>query len=101
MTTLQTLGSLLCILGALLRLWSYRTLGRFFTFQLSIREDHRLVTHGPYAYVRHPGYSAIILVFFGGALVLFSPGGWVRECGVGALGIDFGRWVDGCDPVQD
>ncbi|KAF9230069.1 hypothetical protein BU15DRAFT_57612, partial [Melanogaster broomeanus] len=34
------------ILGGLLRLLCYRTLGQFFTFQLSIRKSHALVTTG-------------------------------------------------------
>ncbi|KAF9231818.1 hypothetical protein BU15DRAFT_11649, partial [Melanogaster broomeanus] len=36
----------LSILGGLLRLLCYRTLGQFFTFQLSIRKSHALVTTG-------------------------------------------------------
>jgi protein-S-isoprenylcysteine O-methyltransferase Ste14 len=59
--------------GALIRWLSYRALGRFFTYELTIKEDHKLITTGPYAYVRHPGYSAILLVFFGTFLVFASP----------------------------
>jgi protein-S-isoprenylcysteine O-methyltransferase Ste14 len=43
-------------------------------------EDHTVVTDGPYAYIRHPMYSAGILMWFGIPLVLGSfwamiPGG--------------------------
>lgn len=39
----------------------YRELGRLFTYELTIREKHTLVTSGPYSIVRHPSYSALPL----------------------------------------
>lgn len=38
-----------------------RLLGRFFTFQLTVRENHRVIKEGPYRYVRHPSYALIML----------------------------------------
>ena len=49
-------GSMLTAAGGLLRLWCYQTLGRFFTWDLAVRKDHKLVTIGPYSIVRHPSY---------------------------------------------
>ncbi|GJE93818.1 isoprenylcysteine carboxylmethyltransferase family protein [Phanerochaete sordida] len=66
--------------GAALRLWCYRTLGRFFTWELSVKEDHRLVTRGPYAVVRHPSYVGSAMIGIGVVLCYCSPGGWYREC---------------------
>jgi len=43
----------------------YRTLGRHFTFQLSIKRNHTLVKDGPYAVVRHPGYTGYLLMVLG------------------------------------
>jgi protein-S-isoprenylcysteine O-methyltransferase Ste14 len=40
-------------------------MGKRFTYTLTIVKDHELVTHGPYAYVRHPSYTACWIVFFG------------------------------------
>jgi protein-S-isoprenylcysteine O-methyltransferase Ste14 len=44
-----------------LRLWSFHTLGRYFTFTVQTSRDQPIVTTGPYRYVRHPGYSALLL----------------------------------------
>ena len=40
--------------------WTHVTLGRFWSTCLQLRPDHRLVTNGPYARIRHPMYSAIL-----------------------------------------
>lgn len=63
-------GLLLMLAGQLLRWWSMATLGRFFTINVAIRSGHRLVESGPYRYVRHPSYSAILLFHLGAGLCL-------------------------------
>lgn len=39
-----------------LRMWAYRELGKFFTFDIGIQKDHRLIKTGPYSLLAHPGY---------------------------------------------
>jgi protein-S-isoprenylcysteine O-methyltransferase len=51
--------------GALLRWYSILYLGRFFTVDVAIATDHRVVDTGPYRYVRHPSYSGCLLMFLG------------------------------------
>ncbi|KAF9802616.1 hypothetical protein IEO21_09867 [Rhodonia placenta] len=75
-------GCALATLGGLLRMYCYRTLGRFFTFEVSIRDNHRLVTEGPYAYVRHPSYTAWIATMIGLGICHGCPGSWMRESGL-------------------
>lgn len=65
--------------GALLRVWSYRALGPHFTFQLTLLKDHKLVTTGPYAYVRHPSYTALIMTVSGILVCESSSGSWYVE----------------------
>ncbi len=60
-----------------------------FTFDLTLLPKHKLVTNGPYAYVRHPAYAGSLLVLAGLGLADLSPGGWVAEC------ISSGRPTDG------
>jgi protein-S-isoprenylcysteine O-methyltransferase len=63
-------GLLVMLVGQLLRWWSMATLGRLFTVNVAIRADHRVVESGPYRYIRHPSYTAILLVHLGAALCL-------------------------------
>lgn len=76
------IGCMFAMSGGLLRLACYRTLGRFFTYEITIRQDHRLVTSGPYSIVRHPSYLAIILIVIGNLLCFLGPGSWLRESGI-------------------
>ncbi|OSC97198.1 hypothetical protein PYCCODRAFT_1462033 [Trametes coccinea BRFM310] len=75
-------GWFLAMAGALLRLVCYRVMGRHFTFEITVRKDHRLITSGPYSVVRHPSYSALALVVAGSLMCFFGSGSWLRECGI-------------------
>jgi protein-S-isoprenylcysteine O-methyltransferase Ste14 len=58
-------------LGALWVLYrSHRDLGRNFSVSLELRNEHRLVTNGIYAHVRHPMYLAFWLWALAQALLL-------------------------------
>ncbi len=58
-------GLFLFVAGLVVRWAAIIYLGRFFTVNVSIAEDHRLITTGPYRYVRHPSYSGSLLIFLG------------------------------------
>ena len=58
-------GLALIILGVILRFTIVSSLGKFFTVNVVIAEDHKLKTDGFYRYLRHPSYSASILSFAG------------------------------------
>ncbi|OBZ74035.1 Protein-S-isoprenylcysteine O-methyltransferase B [Grifola frondosa] len=73
-------GWVLIAAATLLRLTCYRYLGRFFTFELALREGHKLITTGPYSIVRHPAYTGVFLAFAGIALIQMSSGSWWNEC---------------------
>jgi protein-S-isoprenylcysteine O-methyltransferase Ste14 len=61
-------GMVLIAAGIGLRAWSIATLGRFFQYWIKVQPGHRVVTGGPYRYVRHPSYTGIGLVLAGIAL---------------------------------
>jgi protein-S-isoprenylcysteine O-methyltransferase Ste14 len=52
--------------------WAEATLDKQFSVEVTIQEGHRLVTDGPYRYLRHPRYLGIILFTTGISLVFRS-----------------------------
>ncbi len=58
-------GLALFVLGAIVRAWSIHVLGRFFTVQVAIAGDHKLIEDGPYRLLRHPSYTGSLLMFVG------------------------------------
>jgi len=83
------IGSVLTYVATFIRLACYRTMGRHFTFQLAILPSHKLITTGPYSIVRHPGYTASVLVNLGVVLCQVGPGSWLHETNWlgGAVGV--------------
>ncbi|KAF8578204.1 hypothetical protein K439DRAFT_1395755 [Ramaria rubella] len=77
-------------IAVLIRLWCFKTMGRMFTYEVTIRPNHQLITGGPYAYVRHPSYTAVLLMDVGTAIVTMSSHGYVDECRVMSTP---GRWI--------
>jgi len=67
------LGAAVFLASLVLYLWGLRTLGENFNassgFGVRLHQAHQLVTNGPYAYVRHPMYLAVILVGWSGLLL--------------------------------
>lgn len=74
--------AILLVLATTLRVSAYRHLGRFFTYQLSIRNGHKLVTDGPYRIVRHPGYTALCTFLLGNVLCQLGPGSVWSQLGL-------------------
>ena len=59
-----TTAALVAMLAGLgLRVWAVVTLGRFFTWFITVYDDHQVIRSGPFRFIRHPAY--------GGALILF------------------------------
>ena len=56
-----SLGLSLFLAGFILRRWAIRTLGPCWSLQIEIRPEHRLIREGPYGWIRHPNYLALML----------------------------------------
>lgn len=59
------IGILVIILGIIVRFIAIKQLGRFFTVDVTIRQDHQLMQDGFYKYLRHPSYSGSLMSFIG------------------------------------
>ena len=60
----------LTTLGLLLACWSRAVLGRNWSSVVQVKQDHELVERGPYARVRHPIYTGLLLMFAGSAVMI-------------------------------
>jgi len=63
-------GAVVMLFGVALRWYAIRVLGRFFTRNVAIREDHEIIRAGPYRYVRHPSYSGYLMAAVGLGIAL-------------------------------
>ena len=71
---LFAIGISLILLGSLLRRYCWRTLGEYFTGDVRARSDQPVIDTGPYKLVRHPSYTAGMMMFIGIGL---SLGSWL------------------------
>ena len=62
------IGALLTVLGLLFSVWARVHLGRNWSAVVTIKLDHELIDSGPYAMVRHPIYTGLLLGITGSAL---------------------------------
>ena len=62
-------STILLALGIAFFGWSHAALGANWTAILALSPEHQLVTWGPYRYIRHPMYSAFIVIGIGFSLV--------------------------------
>ena len=106
---LRRVGFFFLICGASLRAWAMQTLGRFFTFRLAVRKEHKVIRTGPFAFVRfvvsclqthkisfgwdslifatyrHPSYTGALAMVLGEFLLLLSGNVGQRYFATGSL----------------
>jgi protein-S-isoprenylcysteine O-methyltransferase Ste14 len=67
-TVLDWAAAAFSVIGVGFAIWARVHLGRNWSSRPAVKENPELVTTGPYAYVRHPIYTGLILMAFGTAL---------------------------------
>ena len=75
---------LIALAGGLL-VWTFRCLGRNLTDTVVTRQNHTLVLHGPYRWVRHPFYDAAALLMV--AISLIAANWFLFVAGVAAFSL--------------
>ncbi len=63
-------------------LWAQMHLGRNWSAQVTLAEDHRLIRSGPYRIVRNPMYLGILAGMFGTAVVIGEPRAFLAAAAV-------------------
>jgi protein-S-isoprenylcysteine O-methyltransferase Ste14 len=62
---LRWIGAIITYVSLALLWWVQWALDVQFDTTLHIQSEHKLITHGPYRWVRHPMYTALFLMGFG------------------------------------
>ena len=87
---ITAIGLSIYLFGVIARGWAVKTLDRYWSLNVEIRENHPLIKTGPYRYLRHPNYfchSLEILGFplipnayymFGFAVIFYLPVIFIR-----------------------
>ena len=58
-------GMVVLLAGLVLRGWSFKALGQYFTHTVMVSSDQPVIASGPYRVLRHPSYTGIILAAIG------------------------------------
>jgi protein-S-isoprenylcysteine O-methyltransferase Ste14 len=58
-------GMVILVAGLVLRGWSFKALGEYFTHTVMVSSDQPVITTGPYRLLRHPGYTGFLLACAG------------------------------------
>lgn len=75
-------GIALTWIGVAVAIWARYCLGVFWSARVTLKEGHQLIQTGPYAFIRHPIYTGMLLGCIGAALVV---GEWRGVVAVGLL----------------
>jgi protein-S-isoprenylcysteine O-methyltransferase Ste14 len=82
------IGLCLTMCGLSIAVWARRHLGKYWSGRITLKVDHRVIQSGPYAFVRHPIYSGILLALLGTVISI----GTVQSCiGLAIIFISFVR----------
>ena len=81
---LRWMGAGLAAASVALLVWVHQSLGRFWSVNLELTQDHALVEAGPYRWVAHPMYTAFIGYL--GGLALLSANALIAVPAAGAIG---------------
>ena len=65
-------GLAICLLGKYFRIRAKQELGRFFTYEVGVSEEQKLIKTGLYSHLMHPSYLGAILMVFG-ICIMYTP----------------------------
>lgn len=81
-------GAALTVSGILFCFWARTILGKNWSGTVTIKQNHELILRGPYAFVRHPIYTGLLMGLLGTAVVF-----GLARCFVGVFICGLGLWI--------
>lgn len=69
-----TIALVAVLAGLGLRVWAVLTLGRYFTWFITVYDDHQVIRSGPFRFIRHPAYFGALIMLVSTLLFLHA---WV------------------------
>jgi protein-S-isoprenylcysteine O-methyltransferase Ste14 len=67
--TIGLIADAVTVVGLLITLWARATLGSNWSGTVTFKENHELITSGPYAFVRHPIYTGLLTMLLGTVII--------------------------------
>ena len=89
---LRWAGVFIALLGFGLLQWSQNTLGENWSDNPNLMDGHRLVTNGPYQWVRHPIYSSFLLIL--GSTFFISANWFIGGSWIMMMALDISTRID-------
>jgi protein-S-isoprenylcysteine O-methyltransferase Ste14 len=81
-------GLLIEVAGLSIAIWARRHLGRNWSGEITIKQDHQLIQTGPYRHLRHPIYTGLLTMYVG---LTLATGEWLGLVGLAVAVIAYWR----------
>lgn len=70
--TLRIIALIVYLIFSWIQIWSFKTLGEYYSQEIAIRKEHKIISAGSYKIIRHPQYLSQIFVDLAGAIATLS-----------------------------
>jgi protein-S-isoprenylcysteine O-methyltransferase Ste14 len=70
--SLRVTALLVYLIFSWFQIWSYKTLGDYYSQEIAIKKEHKIISIGPYKFIRHPQYISQIFIDISGAVATLS-----------------------------
>ncbi|WP_304132520.1 isoprenylcysteine carboxylmethyltransferase family protein [Ignavibacterium album] len=70
--SLRIISLIVYLIFSWIQIWSFKTLGEYYSQEIAVRKEHKIISAGPYKIIRHPQYLSQIFVDLAGAVATLS-----------------------------